>query len=132
MLTFYRLDSKGVLNHPYFWSSNRRLAFLQDVSDRLEIELRELPGASKLLPRLEKNSLKIIGNDWTRRIDRVVLDELFAYRTYNAGLIQDLLRAIRNKKHHYHDLSSEVKKELGASSGIILLIEAEFLSFFVE
>jgi serine/threonine-protein kinase/endoribonuclease IRE1 len=126
------LDSKGVLNHPYFWSSNRRLSFLQDVSDRLEIESRELPGASKLLAQLEKNSFKVIGKDWTRRLDRILMDEMLIHRTYNASLIQDLLRAIRNKKHHYHGLSSEAKKGLGNSSGITLLTIAAFLSFFVE
>jgi serine/threonine-protein kinase/endoribonuclease IRE1 len=114
-----------VLGHPYFWTPNRRLEFLQDLSDRLEIESREIAGSSKLLSNLERYSIKVIGPDWTRKMSRHVVDELVRFRTYNYALIQDLLRAMRNKKHHYHDLPVAAKKELGTSS-------AEFLGYFVD
>ena len=91
------LDAIGVLRHPFFWSPARRLNFLQDVSDRLEIESRELQGSSKVLGLLEKHANKVVGPDWTRKIHRHILDDLSKYRSYDGTKIQDLLRALRNK-----------------------------------
>lgn len=126
-----RLSSKRVLEHPYFWTPYRRLTFLQDVSDRLEAESRELPGASPLLSQLEKNGFKIIGADWTKKISRTVRDELLSHRNYETNLIQDLLRAMRNKKHHYHELSNAVKKEIGGNPGnVSFLFQLIFSHFF--
>ncbi|KAI8908939.1 kinase-like domain-containing protein [Gorgonomyces haynaldii] len=118
-----RLDAKKILEHPFFWDASRRLLFLQDVSDRLEIESREFSNSSKLLVQLEKHSNRIIGPDWTRKINKSVLEDLSKYRTYDGRSIQDLLRALRNKKHHYHELPEDVKKDLGSNP-------SEFMSFW--
>ena len=42
----------------------------------------------------------------------MVLD-LRKFRTYNGVSVRDLLRAIRNKKHHYRELTDIVKHSLG-------------------
>ena len=84
-----------MLMHPYFWTPSQRLAFLQDASDRFEIEERDPP--SPLLKVLERSAAKVVGPDWYRRIDRMLLDNLGKYRKYDGGSIRDLLRALRNK-----------------------------------
>ncbi|KAI8807418.1 kinase-like domain-containing protein, partial [Cladochytrium replicatum] len=106
-----RPDATTVLTHPYFWSPAQRLAFLQDASDRFEVEERDPP--SPLLRALERNNTKVIGPDWSRRLDKVFLDNLGKFRKYDGQLIRDLLRALRNKKHHYQDLPPEAKKAMG-------------------
>ncbi|CAJ0745619.1 24229_t:CDS:2 [Entrophospora sp. SA101] len=90
-----RPNAETVMTHPYFWSSSKRLGFLQDASDRFEIEERDPP--SPLLNRLEQDSSKIIGTDWYKRIDKILVENLGKYRKYDGAKIRDLLRALRNK-----------------------------------
>ncbi|CAG8459505.1 7532_t:CDS:2, partial [Scutellospora calospora] len=84
-----------VMIHPYFWSPSKRLSFLQDASDRFEIEVRDPP--SLLLQRLEQGVERVIGSDWHKRIDKVFIENLGKYRKYDGSKIRDLLRALRNK-----------------------------------
>ncbi|CAG8502703.1 5802_t:CDS:2 [Diversispora eburnea] len=99
------------MTHPYFWSPSKRLGFLQDASDRFEVEERDPP--SSLLQRLEQNAVHIISPDWYKRIDKILVENLGKYRKYDGSRIRDLLRALRNKKHHYQDLPENVKRSLG-------------------
>lgn len=71
------------------------MAFLQDASDRFEIEERDPP--SLLLQELESDASTVIGIDWYKRIDRVVANDLGKYRKYDGKRVRDLLRALRNK-----------------------------------
>ncbi|KAJ3415687.1 bifunctional endoribonuclease/protein kinase ire1 [Chytridiales sp. JEL 0842] len=116
-----RPEATALLMHPYFWTSTKKLAFLQDVSDRFEIEEKDPPSA--LIKQLERGANKAIGPDWYRKIDRMLLDNLGKYRKYDGASVRDLLRALRNKKHHYQDLPPEVKKSLGD-------LPEGFLSYF--
>ncbi|CAJ0854029.1 9629_t:CDS:2 [Entrophospora sp. SA101] len=118
-----RPNAETVMTHPYFWSSSKRLGFLQDASDRFEIEERDPP--SPLLNRLEQDSSKIIGTDWYKRIDKILVENLGKYRKYDGAKIRDLLRALRNKKNHYQDLPDHVKRSLGE-------IPNGFLFYFVS
>jgi serine/threonine-protein kinase/endoribonuclease IRE1 len=106
-----RPSTGEILNHPYFWSHSRLLNFLQDVSDRLEVEVKDPP--CDLLLTLEHNSEEALGGDWTRQIDKILLGNLGKYRKYQGTSVQDLLRAIRNKKHHYSDLPYSARRILG-------------------
>ncbi|KAI9099768.1 kinase-like domain-containing protein [Phlyctochytrium arcticum] len=107
-----RIDATRVLLHPYFWTPAQRLGFLTDASDRLEIEERDPP--SPLLKVLERGAQKVIGPDWYRRIDRMLSDNLGKYRKYDGASVRDLLRALRNKKHHFQDLPPAVQTALGS------------------
>ncbi|KAJ3122947.1 bifunctional endoribonuclease/protein kinase ire1 [Nowakowskiella sp. JEL0407] len=118
-----RPSTQTILHHPYFWSPSLRLSFLQDASDRFEIEERDPP--SPLLRILERNNSRIIGSDWQKRADSVLLDNLGKYRKYDGGVIRDLLRALRNKKHHYQDLPLSAQKALGA-------LPEGFLNYFTS
>ncbi|KAI8584377.1 hypothetical protein K450DRAFT_219550 [Umbelopsis ramanniana AG] len=106
-----RPSAEQIMIHPYFWNNTQRLAFLQDASDRFEIEERNPP--SPLLQALEANAPQVVGRDWYKRLDRVVVNDLGKFRKYDAGSIRDLLRALRNKKHHYQDLAEPVKRAFG-------------------
>ena len=90
-----RLTAEATLRHPYFWNTVQQLSFLQDLSDRLEIESKE--PLSPLLKQLERLSTKVFGRDWTIKMNKTVLDSMSKYRKYNGNSLQDLLRALRNK-----------------------------------
>ncbi|TPX33578.1 hypothetical protein SmJEL517_g03560 [Synchytrium microbalum] len=107
-----RPDAAEVLTHPYFWSPATRLSFLQDVSDRFEVEQRDPP--SPLLALLEANASRVVGTDWYKRIDKMLLDNLGKYRKYDGA-----------SKHHYQDLPDNVKRALGS-------LPDGFLSYFTS
>jgi len=112
------------MTHPYFWTPSLRLQFLLDVSDRFEIENRDPP--SDLLLSLEKVGKEVFGGaDWSKKCDRTLLENLGKYRRYDTKSLQHLLRAMRNKKHHYQDLPDHAKKLFGS-------IPEGFLSYFTS
>jgi serine/threonine-protein kinase/endoribonuclease IRE1 len=49
--------------------------------------------------------------------------DLKKFRQYNGVCLRDLLRAIRNKKHHYRELTPEVAQSLGS-------LPDEFIDYF--
>ncbi|KAF8208429.1 ribonuclease 2-5A-domain-containing protein [Mycena galopus ATCC 62051] len=106
-----RPDTTTCLLHPFFWDSRERLNFLHDGSDRFEIMSRR-PKDPYLLA-LEKGSLGVVGNDWLSRLDPVFLENLGKFRKFDGRSVQDLLRALRNKKHQYEGLPDKVKRTLG-------------------
>ncbi|KAG9516018.1 kinase-like protein, partial [Aureobasidium melanogenum] len=111
-----RPSAQQVLCHPFFWSPKKRLDFLCDVSDHFEHEPRDPP--SPHLCYLESYSDMVISTskdkDWQRKLDRQFLDTLGKQRKYNGTKMLDLLRALRNKKNHYEDMSADVKKRVGS------------------
>ena len=73
----------------------KQLNFLQDISDRLENEIKGSP--SELLQRIEMNASKVIGkNEWIGKLDDLFVATLGKYRRYD-DTVQDLMRVIRNK-----------------------------------
>ncbi|KAH9818553.1 serine/threonine-protein kinase/endoribonuclease IRE1-like [Teratosphaeria destructans] len=135
----HRPTALQVLNHPFFWSADKRLAFLCDCSDHFEREPRGVPtdgyagdsdDLGKLVPRLhnlyastnihpallESRSEEIIGPraDFLAKLDRAFVDTLGKQRKYSGNRVLDLLRALRNKKNHYEDMPESVKKLVGA------------------
>ncbi|SPO28568.1 related to IRE1 - protein kinase [Ustilago trichophora] len=108
----HRPSAAEVLTHPYFWDPNKRLNFLQDASDRFEIMEKDPPTAALVL--LESKARNVLGTDWHRRCDKMFLENLGKFRKYDSSSVQDLLRAMRNKKHHYQDLPPTLKKILGS------------------
>jgi len=94
-----RPDAFVVMHHPYFWSANKRLMFMQDCSDRFEVEDRGNDGEiqSPLLAKLEHNAKDILVRDWYKVIDRTLVENLGKYRKYDGTSVRDLLRALRNK-----------------------------------
>ncbi|WFD02996.1 non-specific serine/threonine protein kinase [Malassezia obtusa] len=126
-----RPSAERVAQHPFFWSAQRRLSFLQDVSDRLETLEREPPSLAVQL--LERDADAVIGADWRRRFDRAFLEDLGRFRKYDRGSVQDLLRVIRNKKHHFQDMQPQLKKQLSPMpEGFLLFFTRRFPQLFLH
>jgi len=116
-----------VLNHPFFWSAEKRLSFLCDCSDHYEREQRGViddgyQGDSWDLHLLECKVEEIVGvpcarADFLSKLDRHFVDTLGKQRKYSGNRVLDLLRALRNKKNHYEDMPEDVKKRVGPLAG---------------
>uniref|UniRef100_A0A8B9PDG4 Serine/threonine-protein kinase/endoribonuclease IRE1 n=1 Tax=Apteryx owenii TaxID=8824 RepID=A0A8B9PDG4_APTOW len=104
-----RPSAPVVLMHPFFWSQEKQLQFFQDVSDRIEKEPAEGPIASAL----EAGGRSIVRVNWRMHISLPLQTDLRKFRTYKGSSVRDLLRAMRNKKHHYHELPVDVQEALG-------------------
>ncbi|XP_040002423.1 serine/threonine-protein kinase/endoribonuclease IRE1 isoform X4 [Xiphias gladius] len=104
-----RPSTACVLKHPFFWSPEKQLLFFQDVSDRIEKE----PADSPIVVRLETAGRVVVRINWRMHISVPLQTDLRRFRTYKGNSVRDLLRAMRNKKHHYHELPPEVQETLG-------------------
>ncbi|KAI0372473.1 hypothetical protein BV20DRAFT_964066 [Pilatotrama ljubarskyi] len=118
-----RPDTTSCLLHPYFWDPGKRLTFLQDASDRFEIMCRDPKDPN--LVALERGAYDVVGADWHSRLDKLFIENLGKFRKYDGKSVQDLLRALRNKKHHYQDLPDNVKRLLGS-------MPEGFLAYFTK
>lgn len=105
-----RLSAKEALLHPFFWPVDRRMHFLLDVSDRLETEVA---ATSVLLATLETFRQDACGFDWRQVIDPPLYKDMCDRRSYKNTFAQ-LLRAFRNKKHHYHEMDQPLKDLVGS------------------
>lgn len=104
-----RPPATAVQNFPIFWNSAQILNFFQDISDRVEKDELNSPA----LRSLETNNNKVVRCDWRSHIDVEVATDLRKYRSYRGESVRDLLRALRNKKHHYRELTPEAQSSLG-------------------
>ena len=111
-----RPDAASVLAHPFFWPPGERLEFLCHVSDAFEFEPRDPP--SEALMRLESYGSIIMAEapkgDFLLALPRDFKDTLGKQRKYTGSRVLDLLRALRNKKHHYEDIPENVKEKIGS------------------
>lgn len=110
-----RPTASQILAHPYFWEPSKRLAFLLDVSDHIERENRHVHPTNKALeacrPRIYNGQ-----SAWSSIVDPIFWEDLSKFRKYFGNSVQDLLRAMRNKRHHFQELDPELKKLLGESA----------------
>lgn len=98
-----------VLKYPLFWSKANQLQFLQDVSDRVDKE----ENGSEIVRKMERSRQKIFAFGWKDCLSEDLKAELSTHRSYNERSVRHLLRVIRNKRHHYGDLSTNLKLSLG-------------------
>ncbi|CAN1215529.1 Serine/threonine-protein kinase/endoribonuclease IRE1a [Linum perenne] len=107
-----RPKAQEVLHHPMFWSSETRLSFLRDTSDRVELEDRDRN--SDILKALEGIGPMVLGGGkWDGKIERVFISNVGHYRRYKYDSVRDLLRLIRNKLSHYRELPKEIQELIG-------------------
>ena len=97
------------LSHPMFWTNEKILQFFMDVSDRIEPKTEE---GSDVVERLERFGTRVTKN-FISVIDDLLKADLKQRRSYKGDSIRDLLRALRNKKHHYHEIPLEVRQQVG-------------------
>ncbi|KAF7492185.2 Syntaxin-18 [Sarcoptes scabiei] len=112
---------EAIIKHPHFWNAKQSLHFLQDVSDRFECESVD----SEIARNLENGSLDVCRGDWRKCISIELQDDLRKFRTYKGNSVRDLLRAIRNKRHHYQELDPKLQKALGS-------IPNDFVRYFTD
>lgn len=106
-----RLPARKVMAHPFFWTAKRRLNFLCDVSDHFEKEPRDPPSTS--LVELESYASRVCRGDFLKPLGKEFVDSMGKQRKYTGTRLLDLLRALRNKKNHYEDMSDQLKKHVG-------------------
>lgn len=106
-----RPNAREVMSHPFFWPAKKRLAFLCDVSDHFEKEPRDPP--SHALMELESHAMEVTRGDFQKALPREFLESLGKQRKYTGSRLLDLLRALRNKKNHYEDMSDSLRKTVG-------------------
>uniref|UniRef100_A0A4W3JZU1 non-specific serine/threonine protein kinase n=1 Tax=Callorhinchus milii TaxID=7868 RepID=A0A4W3JZU1_CALMI len=105
-----RPSTLSVLKHPFFWSLEKQLQFFQDVSDRIEKE----PPDGSVVRELERGGRSVVQGDWKEQITVPLQTDLRKFRSYKGSSVRDLLRAMRNKKHHYRELPQDVQESLGS------------------
>ncbi|KAI4314664.1 hypothetical protein L6164_027552 [Bauhinia variegata] len=106
-----RPKASEVLQHPFFWSSEMRLSFLRDASDRVELEDRET--ASDILKALENIAPVALGTKWDEKLETAFINNIGHYRRYKFDSVRDLLRVMRNKLNHYRELPEEIQELVG-------------------
>ncbi|XP_063816976.1 serine/threonine-protein kinase/endoribonuclease IRE1 isoform X1 [Pseudophryne corroboree] len=116
-----RPSAEAVLKHPFYWSLEKQLQFFQDVSDRIEKEALD----GFIVRQLEKGGREVVKFDWREHITVPLQTDLRKFRSYKGKSVRDLLRALRNKKHHYRELPSEVQETLGN-------VPDEFVCYFTS
>lgn len=89
------------------------------MSDRIEKEESD----TDVVKALEKGGHLVVKNDWRQHICLALQTDLRKFRSYRGNSVKDLLRAMRNKKHHYRELPEDVQLSLG-------VIPDSFVSYF--
>ena len=117
------------MRHPFFWTAKRRLQFVLDASDRLEVERASAP----LVVEYEAYMGRLAElRQWHRRLDATLLSDLTHHRKYRFDSARDLLRVLRNKSNHYYDLDAAVRATLGPHpDGFFAYFDARFPSLFI-
>ena len=100
-----RPTAKEICLHPFFWNSQKKVAFLCDISDRLE---GPTSNSIKSLA-IESRALNVIGTSWETKLDSALIDNVQKFRTYDYSCVRDLLRLIRNKHHHFDELPEDFR-----------------------
>lgn len=68
---------------------------------------------SAIVVTLERNKYNVLKGNWHEALEPRIRDDLRKHRSYNGKSVRDLLRAMRNKKHHYNELSEDIKMTFG-------------------
>ena len=94
-----RPTAKQICEHPFFWSLDRRLSFICEFSDRLEMECDGSTKQAAKLLAVEQGAVQVVGVSWDRELDPELVSNVQKFRTYDPSSVRDLLRLIRNKTH---------------------------------
>lgn len=124
-----RPNAVEVYHHPLFWSSETRLSFIRDASDRMELEDRE--NESDLLKALENIASVAFSGKWDEKLDAAFITDMGRYRKYRFDCVRDLLRVIRNKLNHYRELPKDLQVCTFHPFSIICVILGTLKSVFL-
>ncbi|XP_078520921.1 serine/threonine-protein kinase/endoribonuclease IRE2 isoform X1 [Lissotriton helveticus] len=116
-----RPSAQCILKHPFFWNHEKQLQFFQDISDRIEKE----PADGPIMMALESDARSVVRVNWRLHISIPLQTDLRRFRSYRGNSVRDLLRAMRNKKHHYQELPPDVQETLGE-------LPEQFIQYFTS
>jgi serine/threonine protein kinase len=147
-----RPSAARVLEHPFFWSDAAALAFLCDLSDRIEgaeekggpktslltadeaLAAADLP--SPLAAALSGATAAVVGpGGWSRRLPQALIGDLPTasasssasssarhHKRYDYSSLSDCLRLLRNRKNHYRELPLAVRRDILGSESPVALV----------
>jgi serine/threonine-protein kinase/endoribonuclease IRE1 len=128
-----RPTASEVGSHPFFWDAAVKLSFLCELSDRIEIDatatsdLPDTAGVKSIVLVIERNASHIVGTSWDSQIDSDLVSNVQRFRSYDPSSVRDLLRLLRNKHHHYDELSPDLKMKIGSKArGLMQYFERRF------
>ena len=124
-----RPSARQLCKHPFFWTSQRRLDFLVELSDFLEHEQADAP----IVIAVETNAAAVVGRNWDRRLDQALLEDMGKYRKYDTCSVRDCLRVIRNKRNHFNELTESMREIMAPMpSGFLSYFESRFPLLFMH
>ena len=128
-----RKTAMDVMSHPYFWNATQWLRFIEEFSDRIgacdNVKNEGNALEHRLLASVEICNHEIFGFDsgsggsggttttlksieWVDKIGVMLQSDVAKFRKYNYDSVRDLIRYIRNKRHHLNELSDPRAKLL--------------------
>lgn len=63
-----------------------------------------------LLVMVESGADNVVGRSWDARLDPELTEDAGRYRKYDYSSVRDLLRVVRNKRHHFDELPERIQK----------------------
>ena len=124
-----RPSARQLCRHPFFWTAQRRLDFLVELSDLLEHEQADAP----IVIAVETNAAAVVGRNWDRRLDQALLEDMGKYRKYDTCSVRDCLRVIRNKRNHFNELTTAMREIMAPMpSGFLGYFETKFPKLFMH
>jgi len=111
------------LKHPCHWSVETSLDFFERASDWLNAKV--MPSAYAVMTSaIESRANQVFSQPWGKNLTPRVHSELFPTRargkaSYDPTKLKSLLRAVRNTKHHIHDMPG-LHSEIGTSQKSVL------------
>lgn len=109
-----RPTAKQICEHPFFWAPLKKMSFLCELSDRLEVD-PTIPTPVQPINSLtiECKAVDVVGTSWDERLDEPLISNMQRFRTYDPSSVRDLLRLVRNKHHHYDELPQDFRASMG-------------------
>jgi serine/threonine protein kinase/outer membrane protein assembly factor BamB len=149
-----RISARAALNHPCFWTDERKLNFLCDVSDQLgkekqqDIVYRKLESLKKIIFHSEKlyailspkkltsllSSSTLNDNpEWHKVLDDAIVQNVQKFRKYDYTHVWDLLRLIRNIKSHFREYDQQLQDMMKPyPDGIFAYFSAKYPNLFYQ
>lgn len=122
-----RPTASQICEHPFFWSAERRLAFLCEFSDRLEMDYDVTTQSMSRLLAVEQGAAQVVGTSWDIGLEPELVSNVQRFRTYDPSSVRDLLRLLRNKHHHFDEMSDNLKLILKSKTeGLLEYFEHRF------
>lgn len=111
-----------VLAHPVFWGPDQRLQLVQDVSDCME----QQAATTECALALEARAGTVVGDNWGNTLHTSLVKHATQFRSYRFNRVADLLRVLRNKRHHVNELPQDIRRRLQPSQRFLAYFEHRF------